>query len=406
MTDIDPCCVLTLNSGSSSLKFSVYQVAPAESLMFSGIVERIGLKGGRFYVRDAEGKPLVDEHPDLADHDAASRALIAWLEGRLPEGRLDAVGHRVVHGGAEYSQPHLITPELLAALDSLVRLAPEHLPHELLVIGVLTRHYPTLKQVACFDTAFHRRMPEVVQRYPMPRSLWQEGVRRYGFHGLSYEYILQRLEEVAGKEAAAGRVIVAHLGNGASMAAVRGGVGVETTMGLTPAGGLMMGTRSGDLDPGVLLYLLREKNRSPDTVDYLVNQRAGLIGVSGTTSDMRDLLQQEAGDPHVAEAIELYCYQAKKYLGALAAVLSGLDTLVFTAGIGEKAPAIRRRICEGLEFLGIRLDPGRNESNASVISRDGSPATVRVMQTNEELMIARHTYKLIRGAAPLAGTAT
>jgi len=406
MTENSACCVLTLNSGSSSLKFSVYQMGPAETLMFSGIIERIGLKGSRFYVHDAEGTPLIDEHRDLPDHDAASRTLLTWLEGRLPERRLDAVGHRVVHGGAQYSQPHLITPDLLAALESLVRLAPEHLPHELLVIGVLGRHYPTLKQVACFDTAFHRRMPEVAQRYPMPRSLWQEGVRRYGFHGLSYEYILQKLEEVAGKQFATGRVIVAHLGNGASMAAIHGGVGVETTMGLTPAGGLMMGTRSGDLDPGVLLYLLREKNRTPATVDYLVNQRAGLIGVSGSTSDMRDLLQQEAGDPHVAEAIELYCYQAKKYLGALAAVLGGLNTLVFTAGIGEKAPTIRGRICQGMEFLGIQLDPGRNQANAPVISRDGSPATVRVMKTNEELMIARHTYNVLRGGPPLASKPT
>jgi acetate kinase len=272
------------------------------------------------------------------------------------------------------------------------------LPHELLVIQVFARRWPALKQVACFDTAFHRRMPPVAQRYPMPRSLWQEGVRRYGFHGLSYEYILQNLEKVAGKEAAAGRVIVAHLGNGASMAAVHNMIGVDTTMGLTPAGGLMMGTRSGDLDPGVMLYLLREKGRTPATVDYLVNQRAGLIGVSGSTSDMRDLLEQEAGDPHVAEAIELYCYLAKKHLASMAAVLGGLNTLVFTAGIGEKAPSIRWRICQELEFLGIELDQARNDASEPIISRDGSPATVRVMKTDEELMIARHTYKVIRRA--------
>lgn len=392
----DSCCVLTINSGSSSLKFSVYQMGPAETLMFSGSVERIGLKASRFHVRGADGKTLVDEHRDLPDHDAACAILLDWLQGRLPERRLEAVGHRVVHGGPQYNQPHPITPELLATLETLVRLAPEHLPHELLAIRALERRYPALRQVACFDTAFHRHMPEVAQRYPMPRSLWQEGVRRYGFHGLSYEYILQKLAQEAGREAAAGRVIVAHLGNGASMAAIRGGVGIDTTMGLTPAGGLMMGTRSGDLDPGVLLYLLREKGRSPSTLDYLVNQRAGLIGVSGTTSDMRDLLAQEAGDRHVAEAIELYCYQAQ-HLGALAAVLGGLDTLVFTAGVGENAPAIRDRICQGLEFLGIHLDTARNEANAPVISRDGSPATVRVLKTDEELMIARHTYKVVRG---------
>jgi acetate kinase len=399
MTENDSCCVLTINSGSSSLKFAVYQMKPAERLMFRGSIERIGLKGSRFCVRDAEAKPLADEHFDLHDHEAALETLLAWLHERLPERRLDAVGHRVVHGGPEYSQPHSITAELLATLKTLVRLAPEHLPHELLVIEVLERRWPVLKQVVCFDTAFHRRMPEVAQRYPLPRSLWQEGVRRYGFHGLSYEFILQNLEKVAGKEAAAGRLIVAHLGNGASMAAIRGGVGVDTTMGLTPAGGLMMGTRSGDLDPGVILYVLREKGRSPATVDYLVNQRAGLIGVSGSTSDMRDLLEQEANDPHVAQAIELYCYQAKKHLAAMAAALGGLDALVFTAGIGENAPVVRRRICQGLEFLGIHLDDGRNEAGAEVISRDDSPAVVRVMKTDEELMIARHTYRVLRGGA-------
>jgi acetate kinase len=398
MTENDPCCVLTINSGSSSLKFAVYQMEPAEMLMFRGSIERIGLKGSRFYVQDADGKPLSDEHRDLHDHEAALETLLAWLHERLPERRLDAIGHRVVHGGPQYREPHPITAELLATLETLVRLAPEHLPHELLVIQTLERRWPALKQVACFDTAFHRSMPEVAQRYPMPRSMWQEGVRRYGFHGLSYEYILQNLEKVAGREAAAGRVIVAHLGNGASMAAIHGGVGVDTTMGLTPAGGLMMGTRSGDLDPGVILYLLLEKGRNPTTVDYLVNQRAGLIGVSGSTSDMRDLLEQEAHDQHAAQAIELYCYQAKKHLAALAAVLGGLDTLVFTAGIGEKAPAIRRRICDGLAFLGIQLDASRNEANAPIISRDGSPAVVRVMKTDEELMIARHTHNVLRSS--------
>ena len=253
-----------------------------------------------------------------------------------------------------------------------------------------------MKQVACFDTAFHRHTPEVAQRYPMPRSLWHDGVRRYGFHGLSYEYIVQKLAEDAGQEAADGRLIVAHLGNGSSMAAIHGAKSLDTTMGFTPAGGLMMGTRSGDLDPGVLIYLLTEKGHTPATVDYLVNQRAGLIGVSGSTSDMHDLLLKEADDLHAAQAIELFCYHAKKALGALAAVLGRLDTLVFTAGIGAHAPAIRRRICHGMEFLGIRMDGSRNEANALVISRDDSPVTVRVMKTDEELMIVRHTYRVLR----------
>jgi acetate kinase len=397
MAETCPCCVLTINSGSSSLKFSVYQMAPVEAMVFSGIVERIGLHGSRFVVRDADKKTIVDDNLDLPDHEAAVKVLLTWLEDHLAGRRPDAAGHRIVHGGTEYNQPQPITAELLETLETLIRLAPEHLPHEIKAIRALMRHYPAIGQVACFDTAFHRNMPEIAQRFPMPRSLWNEGVRRYGFHGLSYEYIVHRLEEVAGKEAARGRVIVAHLGNGASMAAIRGGIGVETTMGLTPAGGLMMGTRSGDLDPGLLIYLLMEKERTPSTIDYLVNKRAGLIGVSGSTSDMLDLLRRQSEDPHAAEAIEMYCYYAKKHLAALAAALGGLDTLVFTAGVGANAPDIRRRICQGLEFMGVCLDHDRNQTNADVISRNDSPATVRVMKTDEELMIARHTYRVLCG---------
>jgi acetate kinase len=397
MDEHNICRILTINSGSSSLKFSLYHIDSSEELFLRGSLDRIGLQGSRFRILNAAGEAMTDEQLDVPDHDAASKTLLDWLQARFPNEALDAVGHRVVHGGTKYSQPCLITAEVFAGLKEIVRLAPEHLPHELKAIEAVQRHFPALRQAACFDTAFHRQMPEVAQRYPMPRSLWHEGVIRYGFHGLSYEYIVKKLREVAGAEAAAGRVIIAHLGNGASMAAVRAGRGVDTTMGFTPAGGMMMGTRSGDLDPGVLLYLLQEKNRSPATVDYLVNQRSGLIGVSGSSSDMLDLLQREQSDLPAAEALALYCYLAKKQLGALATVLSGLDTLVFTAGVGANSPVIRRRICEGLQFLGIHLDADRNQSNAAVISSDGSPVTVRVMQTDEELMIARHTFNLLHG---------
>ena len=255
--------VLTINSGSSSLKFSLYQMGQAEVLVLSGRLERIGLRGGLFHIHDAGGATLIEEHAEFPDHDAALTTLLKWLESRFPGQALDGVGHRVVHGGTKYSQPHLVAPDLLAALDEIVRLAPEHMPHELAAIRAVERHYPGLRQVACFDTAFHRQMPEVAQRFPLPRSLWYEGVLRYGFHGLSYEYIMEGLREAAGTEAARGRVIIAHLGNGASMAAVLAGKGIDTTMGLTPAGGLMMGTRSGDLDPGLLLYLLRGKGTQP-----------------------------------------------------------------------------------------------------------------------------------------------
>lgn len=273
-------------------------------------------------------------------------------------------------------------------------LDPDHLPQALAAIDGMRRIYPSVPQVACFDTAFHRRMPPVAQLYPLPREIRDAGVSRYGFHGLSYEYIMHALREVD-HIAADGRVLIAHLGNGASMAAVRGGTAVDTTMGFTPAGGLVMSTRTGDLDPGVLLYLLEVRRMSPQALNRLVNREAGLLGVSGASADMRDLLEREAADPWAAAAIGLFCYQARKFIGALATALAGLDTLVFTGGIGEHAAPIRARICDGMAFLGIRLDPHRNERHAPIISTDGAPVTVRVMATDEDRMIARHTYRLI-----------
>jgi acetate kinase len=286
---------------------------------------------------------------------------------------------------------------LLRALEEMVPLAPDHLPQELRAIQAVKQSFPDLRQVACFDTAFHRRMPRVAQVYALPRSLADEGIIRYGFHGLSYEYIMRELRDKAGARVANGRVIIAHLGNGASMAAVHHGKGVDTTMGFTPTAGLVMSTRSGDLDPGIILYLLRERGLDASMVNDLVNERSGLLGVSGVSADMEDLLKEEATNPQAAEAVALFCYQAKKFLGALSAVLGGLDTLIFTGGIGENAPPVRERICEGTEFIGIQLDPSRNRANASIISRDDSPTTVRVMKTDEELMIARHTADLVRG---------
>jgi len=394
MSEVSTRRVLVINGGSSSLKFAVYIVGQGEALLLSGIAERIGLRGGRLLARDAAGKTLVEEHNDLPDHDAALKKLLDWLHGRA-DGRPEMIGHRVVHGGPHYREPQLITTEVLEKLQELVRLAPEHLPPELKCIRAIQRYYPDLKQVACFDTAFHRQMPELAQRYPMARSLWHEGVRRYGFHGLSYEYIVGKLKIDAAAEANA-RLIVAHLGNGASMTAILNGKSVDTTMGLTPTGGLMMGTRSGDLDPGVLLYLLEEKGRTPAAIDYLVHERSGLIGVSDISSDMRDLLAQEAHEPHAAQAVAMYCYLAKKWLGALAAVLGGVDTLVFTAGVGTYSPVIRGRICQGMEFLGLKLDAARNEANSPIISRDDSLVTVRVIKTDEEVVIARYTSKLIQ----------
>jgi acetate kinase len=388
--------ILTINTGSSSLKVALYEAGREEALILSGEVERIGVPGGRFRLTDAHGATLIDRGGDLPDHGAALGAALAGLRRFRPELDLDAVGHRVVHGGIHYSEPQRVTPELIAALRELIPIAPDHMPQAVQAIQAAVEAYPGLPQAACFDTAFHRHMPRTAQLYPLPRHLADEGVVRYGFHGLSYESILRELRALAPREAE-GRVVIAHLGNGASMAAVRGGIGIDTTMGFTPAGGLMMGTRPGDLDPGVLLYLLVERGMTPAAVNELVNQKAGLLGVSGIGADMRDLLGKEATDAQAAEAITLFCYQAKKYLGALVAVLGGLDTLVFTGGIGEHAPSVRLRICEGLDFLGIRIDPDRNAAHAPAISREGGPVTVRVLRTDEDLMIARHTSELLTG---------
>ena len=385
--------VLTINTGSSSLKVALYEMGQGETRLLSGEVERIGLPASRMRLLDAQGATLIDQEGNLPDHGVALELILAWLPRHRPDLRLDAAGHRFVHGGT-HAEPQRITPELTVDLEALVPLAPDHLPQALQAIRVTTAAFPDLPQVACFDTAFHRGMPRTAQLYPLPRHLGEEGVVRYGFHGLSYEFIMQALRATAPREAE-GRVIIAHLGNGASLAAVRAGIGIDTTMGFTPAGGLMMGTRPGDLDPGVLLYLLAQREMTPAALSALVNRQAGLLGVSGISADMRDLLELESADPRAAEAIALFCYQAKKYLGALAAVLGGLDTLVFTAGIGEHAAPVRLRICAGLEFLGVELDPRRNEVHAPVISRERSPVTVRVLRTDEDLMIARHTRELI-----------
>ena len=387
--------ILTINTGSSSLKVALFGMGRGETRILSGEVERIGAPEGRLRLTDADGVTLMDQRSDLADHGAALEAVLAWVRQNRPElAALDAVGHRVVHGGIHCQEPQRVTPEFIAILQGMVPMAPDHLPQSIRAMQVAVKAYPNLPQVACSDTAFHRRMPRIAQLYPLPRHFADEGLIRYGFHGLSYEYIMQELRALAPKEAE-GRVLIAHLGNGASMAAVRGGIGIDTTMGFTPAGGLMMGTRTGDLDPGVLLYLLAEREMTPAALNELVNRQAGLLGVSGISADMRDLLERESTDGHAAEAIGLFCYQAKKYLGALATVLGGLDTLVFTGGIGEHAASVRLRICEGLEFLGIRIDPRRNEAHAPVISPEGSTATVRVMRTDEDLMIARHTRELM-----------
>ncbi|MBI3993785.1 MAG: acetate/propionate family kinase [Candidatus Lambdaproteobacteria bacterium] len=384
--------ILCLNGGSSSLKFALYRLDGQQARRLAhGAVERIGLAGGLFWLEAGEPSRRERRDLDCAGHEEAVGACFAALEAAgLPAPQ--AVGHRLVHGGARHTAPERVQPDLLAELRSLVPFAPLHLPGELQVIEAVAGKYRVLPQVACFDTAFHRRMPELTQRLPLPERFWHDGLRRYGFHGLSYEYILQAL----GTDAA-GRVIIAHLGNGASMAAVRGGVPLDTTMGFTPTGGVMMGTRSGDLDPGVLLHLLQEGGLDAGRLQTLLNQESGLLGVSGLSPDMKTLLEARARDPRAALAIDMFCYQLRKQVGAYVAALGGADTLVFTGGIGERAAPIRAAVCQGLGPLGIVLDGTRNTAHADPISTAGSPCTVRVIPTDEDLMIARHTRALIFG---------
>ena len=380
--------ILTLNGGSSSIRFGVYEAGEEPVRLLHGKLERVGLSGTALMV----GTALV-KCPRL-DHRAAVTFLMDWLEAQPSFASVVAVGHRVVHG-MRHSTPERVTPKLLAELHRISPYDPDHMPHEIGLIEAVRRRHPKLRQVACFDTAFHRTMPPVAKLLPIPRRLAAKGIERYGFHGLSYSYLLEELSRVD-PVAAKGRVILAHLGSGASLAAVRNGRSVDTTMGFTPTAGLVMGTRTGDLDPGLFYYLARTEGMTAPQFQRMVNHESGLLGVSGTSSDIRDLRAREAIDARAAAAVELFCYQARKYIGAFAAALGGLDTLVFSAGIGENSPLIRQRICAGLGFLGIELDQKRNRQNAARISKDRSVVAVRVIRTDEELMIARSVSRTLK----------
>jgi acetate kinase len=322
-------------------------------------------------------------------------ALMDWIEERMGHDALTAVGHRVVHGGPKYSDPQLITVKMVEELHRLSPFDPEHLPEEILLTEAFHHRFPDLPQVACFDTAFHHDLPRVARLLPIPRRYEAQGVRRYGFHGLSYAFLMGELTRMAGSEAAHGRVILAHLGNGASLAAVRGGNSVDTSMSFTPTAGVPMSTRSGDLDPGLLWYLARTEGLDAKGFNEMVNFESGLLGVSETSSDMRDLLDHETQDVRAAEAVALFCYQVKKWIGAFAAALGGLDTLVFAGGIGENAPTVRARICDGLGFLGIELEEKRNAANEGAISAAASRVAVRVIRTDEEKVIARSVCRVL-----------
>lgn len=373
--------LLCLNAGSSSLKFSVWD---GDRCLGEGEVEEIGRPGTFAWVAPA-GEPRRRLPGRWADHREAVDGVFSLL-GEHPLPRPAGVGHRLVHGGLHHVAPERVSKELLDDLRALVPLAPLHMPSGLDGVEAVAERFPDLPQAVCFDTAFHRDLPEPAWRPPLPRALVDEtGIRRFGFHGLSYEYVLEHLGP-AGR----GRMVIAHLGNGSSLAAVRDGRPVDTSMGFTPTGGFMMGTRTGDLDPGVLIFLMRQKGYDADRLDRLVNRESGLLGVSGETGDVKSLLERRDGDPRADLALTMFCYQVRKQIGAYAAALGGLDTLVFTGGIGERAAPVRAEICEGLGHLGVQIDPGRNAAHQSPVSRPDAGCAVRIVNTREDMMIARH----------------
>jgi len=406
--------VLTINAGSSSIRFAFYGVgepsvvgdrpavserpvvrAPPAKLL-DGQIERIGLADTSLIVNESgcgSGSPQRLA-VDGADHQSAVAFLMAWLEAHPLFTEVNAVGHRVVHG-MRHTSPQRVTPELMSELKAITPFDPEHLPREIEFIDTVSRRFPRLPQVACFDTAFHRSMPRVATILPIPRRYESKGMQRYGFHGLSYTFLLQELSRRGDPAAVRGRVVLAHLGNGASLAAVRDGQCIDTSMGFTPSAGLVMSTRSGDLDPGVMSFLALTEGMDAATFQKMVNQESGLLGVSETSSDIRDLLAREDKDVRAAEALALFCYQAKKWIGAFAGALGGLDTLVFAGGIGENAAAIRARICDGLQFLGIDLHEMRNAHSEALVSSDASRVAVRVIRTDEESVIAGLTMGVL-----------
>lgn len=387
--------LLVINAGSSSLKFSVFRTRDdgGVTAAINGQISGIGTEP-TFEAKDTRKNPVgakVWAAGEKADRTALLGFLLDWIEEHLDGARLLAAGHRVVHGGAGHSHPVLITDAVLDELEALVPLAPLHQPHNLAAIRALAEAHPELPQIACFDTAFHRGQPWQAQTFALPREMTESGIRRYGFHGLSYEYIARRLPEIA-PDLAQARVVVCHLGSGASMCAIHAGRSVDSTMGFTAVDGLPMGTRTGCLDPGVLIYLMRSRGMDADALEKLLYNKSGLLGVSGVSNDMRVLL--ESPDPHAAEAVELFCFRVAKEAGALASSMGGVDAIVFTAGIGERSVPVRARVGEKLAWLGVSIDAERNAANATRISADGS-LPVWVIPTDEEQMIALHTRKVL-----------
>ena len=387
--------ILTINAGSSSIKFALFGVGDKPERIVDGVIERIGLEGTKIIIDD-ERDGSVTHRIEAADHEDATRILLDWVKHRTVGNSLQAVGHRVVHGGPYFHDPERVTLELLEKLRDLIIFDPLHLPSEIKLIEMIAELYPGLAQVVCFDTAFHHDLPEVARMLPIPRKYQDKGIRRYGFHGLSYQYLLDEIKQSYGEERAQGRLVLAHLGSGASLAAVHGGKSVDTSMGLTPAGGIMMSTRTGDMDPGLMAYLARSEKMDAQKFDQMINNASGLLGVSETSADMKVLLEQEQSDPRAQQAADQFCYQVKKTIGAYAAAMGGIDTLVFTGGMGENAPKVRERVCAGLEFLGVSIDSNSNYQNAKEISADDVEVQVLVIHTDEAMTIAKSVSKLMQ----------
>ena len=384
--------ILTINIGSSSTKFALFDAGASLEKELYGKIDRIGVSDAALtyhdVVTDKPGKHIIG-------NTSAVHFLIDWLQEYTDIASIIGIGHRVVHG-MKHSEPELISQELLDELHSIISYDPDHLPQEIEMIEIFRKRYPKLLQIACFDTSFHNTMPRVAKLLPLPRKYEAMGIQRYGFHGLSYAYLMEELDRVAGNETEKMKIILAHLGNGASLAAVKDGKSMDTSMGFTPTSGLVMGTRTGDLDPGVAWFLMQSEKLNAKQFNDLINHQSGLLGISETSSDMQELLKQQHNDNRAAEAVELFCYQTKKWIGSYAAALQGLDTLVFSGGIGENAPEIRSRICKGLQFLGIELDEKRNIENYTIVSTDKSRVTVHVIKTNEELMIAKSVCSFLK----------
>ena len=387
--------ILTINGGSSSIKFALFEAGDSLKQILEGSIDRIGNSKSTLWVKGLKEADNFSKSVAAVDHKAAVAILIDWIEKYNGFNTLTAVGHRVVHGGPKYSEPQIINKEMIDDLHQFEAFDPEHLPEEILLVEAFHHRFPELPQVACFDTAFHHDMPQVAKLLAIPRRYEALGVRRYGFHGLSYSFLMGELARLAGTQTAQGKIILAHLGNGASLAAVKDGKSIDTSMGLTPSAGVPMGTRSGDLDPGLFLYLSRTEKMNVKQFNEMVNFKSGLLGVSEISSDMRDLLAQENKDVRAAQAIALFCYQVKKCIGSFAAALGGLDTLVFAGGIGENVPTVRSRICDEMKFLGIDIDEAQNVANADVISTPTSQVSVRVIHTDEELMIANLVCRVL-----------